>query len=57
MTVQQILDEANSFLGGCGSTFTADELTTVLAAINESFVPGQAAGDFLCPAGTGGGDE
>ena len=54
MTVQQVLDEANRFLGGCGSTFTSDELTTVLTAINESFVPGQASGDFLCPAGTGG---
>jgi len=57
MTVQQVLDEANRFLGGCGSTFTADELTAALTAINESFVPGQAAGDFLCPSGSGGGGE
>ncbi|MEZ4653848.1 MAG: hypothetical protein R3E12_09740 [Candidatus Eisenbacteria bacterium] len=48
MTVSQILHEANNFLGGCGSSFTPDELTAALAAINQSFVPGQSVGSYLC---------
>lgn len=39
-TVQMILDEANSFIGGCGSNFTAAQLNSVLTMINENYVDG-----------------
>jgi hypothetical protein len=39
-TVQELLDEANSFIGGCGSTYTASQLSDALAMVNENFVGG-----------------
>ena len=38
--VQQLLDEANQFIGGCGSTYTAQQLGGALAMVNENFVDG-----------------
>ena len=38
--MQQLLDEANQFIGGCGSTYTAQQLGGALAMVNENFVDG-----------------
>ena len=46
-TVQNVLDEANSFLGGCGSTYTASQLNAAVTAINENFVGGNSTGNYL----------
>jgi len=49
-TVQELLDEANSFLGGCASAYTASQLNDALTAVNENFVDGtQNNGYVLCP--------
>lgn len=48
-TVQQLLDEANSFIGGCGSSFSASQLSDALAMVNENFVDGTTNnGDLDC---------
>jgi hypothetical protein len=39
-TVQMLLDEANSFIGGCGSNFTAAQLNSALTMVNENYVDG-----------------
>ncbi|MEZ4649637.1 MAG: hypothetical protein R3E97_12805 [Candidatus Eisenbacteria bacterium] len=52
-TVEAVLAEANSAIGGCGSVYTYEELTAALAAINETFVPGEPVGSYVC---TGGGE-
>ncbi|MDQ3100609.1 MAG: T9SS type A sorting domain-containing protein [Bacteroidota bacterium] len=39
-TVQQLLDEANAFIGGCTSSYTASELNEALSMVNENFVDG-----------------
>ena len=39
-TVQELLDEANLFIGGCGSAYTAAQLNNALAMVNESSVDG-----------------
>lgn len=45
LTVQDVLDEADGVLGGCGSAFTASEVAGCLAAINAAF-----ADDETCSA-------
>ncbi len=39
-TVQQLLDEANNFIGGCASSYSAGQLNTALTMVNENFVDG-----------------
>jgi hypothetical protein len=46
-TVMDILTEANSFLGGGISDYTASELNEAISSINENFVDGTTVGDFL----------
>jgi hypothetical protein len=46
-TVAQVLAEAEKVLGGCASSHTASQMTTVLTAINESFVDGTTNTGFL----------
>lgn len=48
-TVQQLLTEANRFIGGCGSAYSAAQLNNALAMVNESFVDGTAnSGALSC---------
>nr|MBK9653592.1 T9SS type A sorting domain-containing protein [Bacteroidota bacterium] len=52
MTVQQILDESNNALAGCGSIYTPNQLRTVLQQINHSWENGVPGNGFLsCPVG------
>lgn len=46
-TVNDLLQEANRFIGGCPSSFTAAQLNTALTAANESFVDGAGNSGFL----------
>jgi hypothetical protein len=39
-TVNELLDEANSFIGGCGSMYSASQLNAALSMVNENFVDG-----------------
>ncbi len=39
-TVGDLIDEANSFIGGCGSAYTASQLNSALSMVNENFVDG-----------------
>ena len=49
-TVQQLLDEANSLIGGCGSNYSASQLSDALAMVNENFVDGDTdEGNLDCP--------
>ncbi len=41
MTVQAVLDEANKYLGGVESAYSASQLTAALSRINESYVDGE----------------
>lgn len=53
MSVSEVIAEANAFIGGCGSNYSASELNATLTAINESFVDGSGAGGTLnCPETT-----
>ena len=48
-TVQMLLDEATSFIGGCGSNFTAAQLNSALTMINENYVDGTIDnGNVIC---------
>jgi hypothetical protein len=50
LTVNEVLAEANAFIGGCGSNYSGSVLNTTLTSINESFVDGNGEGGFLnCP--------
>lgn len=50
MTVNDVLAEANNFLGGCGSTFTANQINSALRNINNSFREGVKQSNYLiCP--------
>lgn len=50
MTVQQLFDAANEFLGGCASPYSASDLNDAVTAINENFDDGtQNKGYLLCP--------
>ena len=46
-TVEQVLAEANRFLAGLGSTYSATQLNDVLNSINENFVDGNTNKGFL----------
>jgi hypothetical protein len=54
MQVHEVLDAANTFIGGCGGPWTASALNAVLTAINENYVGGTMDGGFLsCTAPMG----
>lgn len=46
--IDEVLAEANLTLGGCASLYTLEELTAALAAINETFLPGEPVGSYIC---------
>jgi hypothetical protein len=46
-TVGDVLAEAEKVLGGCGSSYSAAQLTEVLTAINECYVDGTSNTGFL----------
>ncbi len=48
-TVQQVIDEANNFIGGCGSNFTASQFVSALAMLNNS---GGDSGTLSCTGST-----
>lgn len=47
MTVQQLLDEANNYVGGCGSMYTKSQLNTALTMVNENFVDGTTNNGYV----------
>lgn len=50
LTVNQVLQEANNAVGGCGSQYSLSDLNAALTAINQNFVDGTTAGgDLICP--------
>ncbi len=52
-TVQQVFDEANKKIGGCVSSYTLSQLTTVLDLINNNYTNGTINNGFLnCPPTT-----
>ncbi len=49
-SINSILAEANKVLGGCASNYTASQLSSVLASINENFDNGTTNNGFVgCP--------
>ena len=40
LTVQELLDEANNSIGGCGSSYSKNQLKSALAMVNENYVDG-----------------
>jgi hypothetical protein len=46
-SVYGLLTEANNFIGGCGSSFTASQLNAALTAVNESMDNGTTNTGFL----------
>lgn len=51
-TVNQLLAEANIVYGGCPSNYSASQINAALSSINQNFVDGTMAGNFLeCPFG------
>lgn len=46
-TIEEVLLEANNYIGQCESTYSASELNDVLTSINENFVDGIMDGGFL----------
>lgn len=50
LTVGDVLTEANNAIGGCGSTYSLNQINQTLTSINENFVDGTSAGnDLECP--------
>jgi len=49
-TVNQLLEEANKVLGGCGGTYSAQELNDALDKVNNNYTNGNVDNGFLvCP--------
>lgn len=49
-TVQQVVDEADRKIGGCGGLYTRSALSTALAAINDGYAGGTTSSGYLsCP--------
>ena len=46
-TVQELLDEANSFIGGCGSTYSKGQLNAALTLLNENYTDGNIDNGFV----------
>jgi hypothetical protein len=59
MTVYDLLDEANDFLGGCGSgNYSASQLNSAVSSVNENYVDGNQDKGFLdCPGSKKRGDN
>jgi hypothetical protein len=54
MSVSQFLSIANSVLGGCNNSYTADAINQTASSINANFVDGTTDGGFLtCPSDSG----
>lgn len=50
LTVGDVLVEANSLVGGCGSTYSLGDVNATLTSINQNFIDGTQAGSALgCP--------
>lgn len=47
MTIAEVVQEANNFIGQCGSQYSANELNEVLSRINENYVDGRIDNGFL----------
>ncbi|MFZ1703295.1 MAG: hypothetical protein WAT79_03055 [Saprospiraceae bacterium] len=59
MSLQQLFDEGNSLVGGCGSSYSIGQVVSSIKDANENFVDGKVTGNFLfcCQvniSGTGG---
>ncbi|MCW5899719.1 MAG: T9SS type A sorting domain-containing protein [Flavobacteriales bacterium] len=52
-TVQELLDAANHFIGGCASPYTASQLNEALTLVNENFVDGNTNKGKVDCAGKG----
>ncbi len=52
-TVQELIDEANDFIGGCGSNYTASQLNSALTLVNENYVDGTTDNGYLLCTSTG----
>ena len=49
-TVQQVINAANQFIGGCGGAFAASQFNEALTDLNENYVGGNTDnGDLICP--------
>jgi hypothetical protein len=49
-TVQEVIDEADRKIGGCGGLYTRSSLSSALAAINTGYAGGTTASGYLsCP--------
>ena len=48
MTVQMVLNAANTVLAGLPSSFSPAEINSCVSSINENFVDGTQAGTYLC---------
>jgi hypothetical protein len=53
-TVNQVIAQANSLIGGCGSSYSIGDLNTALTNINQNYVDGTTCGGFLLQPGGGG---
>jgi len=47
ITVEQVLAEANTIIGGGWSSYSASQINDAVSAINENFVDGTAVGSYL----------
>ncbi len=47
MTINELLEEANNFIGGCASTYSASTLNDALTAFNENYDNGTIDNGFL----------
>jgi GEVED domain/HYR domain/Lectin C-type domain/Secretion system C-terminal sorting domain len=54
LTVNQVIAQANSLIGGCGSSYSIGDLNTALTNINQNYVDGTSCGGFLMLPGGGG---
>ncbi len=53
-TVQQVIDEADRKIGGCGSSYSRSALMNALTAINNGYAGGTTASGYLsCPSTRG----
>jgi hypothetical protein len=53
MTVEELLQAAGQFIGGCPSSYSATALNEALTALNENFDNGANNGYILCPGANG----
>jgi hypothetical protein len=54
-TIEQVLDVANEVLGGCNTSYSCNEINSVVSKINENYVDGKKSGGFIsCVPNAGG---